>query len=166
MLVYGRENSMPCDIMYSQTGAVYNRQHGCFCEYIAKLKTAYVHACQTMSIAANRQRVYHDEHTATCFFKPSDWVLYWNKPKQLQTSSCGWTGPYFMVEKVSPFDYMIQLAPDGKKTMVHCDELQMEPCNQDRPNWIKDELARRSSQGLDSSDSMGACTTPAKGAHS
>ncbi len=27
MMVYGKENSMPCDIMYCQTGAVYNRQH-------------------------------------------------------------------------------------------------------------------------------------------
>ncbi len=76
MMVYGRENSMPCDIMYGQTGAVYNKQHGCFCEYVDKLRanmvSAYVRASQTMGIAATRQRIYHDEDTATQFFKPGN----------------------------------------------------------------------------------------------
>ncbi len=48
MLVYGREHSIPCDIMYGQTGAVYNRQHSCFCEYVDNPRTnivvAYVRA--------------------------------------------------------------------------------------------------------------------------
>ncbi len=63
MLVYGRENSMPCDIMYGQTGAVYNRQHSSFCEYVDKLQNnmvaSYVRAHQTMGTAAKRQRIYH-----------------------------------------------------------------------------------------------------------
>ncbi len=37
MLVYDRENSMPCDILYGQIGAVYNRQHSYFYEYVNKL---------------------------------------------------------------------------------------------------------------------------------
>ncbi len=53
-----------------------------------------------------------------------------------------WTGPFIVVEKVTPVDYTIHFAPDGKKKTVHSDELQMDPCNQDRPNWIKDKLAR------------------------
>ncbi len=58
--------------------------------------SAYIRERQTMGIAANRQRVYHDEDTATRFFKPGNWVLYWNKPKSLQTLS---SGPYIVVEK-------------------------------------------------------------------
>ncbi len=111
MLVCDRENSMPCGIMYEQKGAVYNRQHGCFCEYVDKLRksmvAAYVRARQTMGIPANRQRIYHDKDTATHFFKPGDWVLYWNKTRSQQTLSCGWTGPYVVIEKVSPVDYVI-----------------------------------------------------------
>ncbi len=60
MMVYGKENSMQCDIMYGQKGAVSNRQHGCSCEYVDKLRTnmvsAYVRARQIMGIAANRRR--------------------------------------------------------------------------------------------------------------
>ncbi len=96
ILVYGRENSMPCDVMYGQTGAVYNRQPSCFCEYVDKLRTnivaAYVRVHQTMGMAANRKRIYHDEDTATHFFTPADWVLNWNKPRSQQTLSSGWIG--------------------------------------------------------------------------
>ncbi len=104
---------------------------------------AYVRACQTMGIAVNRQRIYHDEDTVTRFFKPGDWVLYWNKAKSLQALSSGWTGPFIMVEKVTTVDNTIQFARDSKKKTVHYDELQMDPCDQDKPNWVKDEFSRR-----------------------
>ncbi len=48
-----------------------------------------------------------------------------------------------MVEKVSPVDYIIQLSPDGKRKTIHCHELQFDPCDQERPNWIKDVLAHQ-----------------------
>ncbi len=50
MLVYSKENSMPCDIMYSQTGAVYNRQYVIVYEHVDRLRTNMVaaHARQTM----------------------------------------------------------------------------------------------------------------------
>ncbi len=77
--------------------------------------TAYVRARQTMGTAANRQRIYHDEDTVTHFVKPGNSVLYWNKPRSQQTLLCGWTGPFVVVEKLSPVDYKIQFSPDGKK---------------------------------------------------
>ncbi len=85
----------------------------------------YVHMRQTMGMAANRQKVYHDEDTATCFFKPSDWVSFtWNKPKSLQTLSCGWTGPFVMVVKVSPMliiqSNLLQMARKRLSNVMNC----------------------------------------------
>ena len=153
MLVYGRENTMPCDIMYGQTGALYNKRHGCYCEYVDELKNnmvaAYVRARQSMGVAASRQKVYHDEDTVMRFFKPGDWVLYWNKPKSLKTLSCGWTGPYVVVKKLNFVDYLIKFSPDGKEKVVHCDDLQLDPCDQSRNNWIRDQIARQEDQDQD-----------------
>ncbi len=147
---------MPCDIIYGKIGAEYNRQHHCLCEYFYKLRinimVSYVCACLTMGMAASRQRVYHDKDTATHFFKPGDWFLYWNKARSLQTLSCDWTGPYVMMENVSPVDYTIQFALDGKEKMVYCDELQRNPCSQDWPSWIKDQYP-------DGSDSVRSAQT-------
>ncbi len=68
-----------------------------------------------------------------------------------------------MVEKVTPVDYTIQFAPDDKKKTVHCDELQMDPCDQDRPNWEKDELACRQIQNSTvSTDRVVLAQTPPK----
>ncbi len=114
---------------------------------------AYVLVRQTVSVAANRQKVYHDEDTAMPFFKPSNLCLYWNKPKSQQTLFSSWTDPYLVVEKMSPVHYLIQFAPDGKRRTAHSGELQMTSCDQYRPNWIKDELTHCLT--LASSDSEG-----------
>ncbi len=59
----------------------------------------------------------------------------------MQTLSSGWTGPFVVTEKVSVIDYRIQLHPDGPSKVLHVDQLILDPCHQDRANWIRDELA-------------------------
>ncbi len=61
----------------------------------------------------------------------------------MQTLSSGWTGPFVVTEKVSVVDYRIQLRPDGSSKGVHVDQLILDPCHQERTNWIRDELARK-----------------------
>ncbi len=48
---------------------------------------------------------------------------------------------------VSPFDLLTQFAPN-----IKCDYLEMDCCDQDRPNWIKDKLTHCLAQQR--SDSM------------
>ncbi len=45
-----------------------------------------------------------------------------------------------MVGQVSVVDYRIQLRPEGSSKVVHVDQLWLDPCHQDRPNWITDEM--------------------------
>ncbi len=61
----------------------------------------------------------------------------------MQTLSSGWTGPFIVTEKVSVVDNRIQLHPDGSSKVVHVDQLILDPCYQERTNWIRDELARK-----------------------
>ncbi len=65
-----------------------------------------------------------------------------------------------MVEKLSPVDYIIQFSQDGKKKTIHCDELQFDPCDQERPNWVKDELSHQTRDNLSSSDNVRSAQTP------
>ncbi len=66
----------------------------------------------------------------------------------MQTLSSGWTGPLAVAEKVSIVDHRIQLTPDGSSKVVHVDQLWLDPCHQDRTNWIRDKLARRADERL------------------
>ncbi len=61
----------------------------------------------------------------------------------MQTLSSGWNGPFIVTEKVSVVDYRIQLGPERSSKMVHVDELFLDPCHQERTNWIRNELTRR-----------------------
>ncbi len=60
----------------------------------------------------------------------------------MQTLSSGWTGPFVVTEKVSVVDNRIQMNPTGPSKVVHVDQLIVDPCHQDRANWVRDELAR------------------------
>ncbi len=94
-----------------------------------------------MGEADIRQKMYYNRDTAPCHFKNGDWVIYWHKPTAMQTLSSGWTGPYVVIEKVSVVDYRIQLNPTGPSKVVHVDQLILDPCHQDRANWVRDKLA-------------------------
>ncbi len=61
----------------------------------------------------------------------------------MQTLSSGWTGPFVVTEKVSVVDYRIQMNPTGHSKVVHVDQLILDPCHQDRANWVRDELLHR-----------------------
>ncbi len=69
-------------------------------------------------------------------------VIYWHKPTAMQTLSSGWTGPFVVTEKVSVVDYRIQMNPTRPSRVVQVDQLIIDPCHQDRANWVRDELPR------------------------
>ncbi len=61
----------------------------------------------------------------------------------MQTLYSGWTGPFVVTEKVSVVDYRIQMNPTRPSKVVHVDQLILDPCHQDRANWVIDELTCR-----------------------
>ncbi len=65
------------------------------------------------------------------------------KPTVIQTLSIGWTGPFLVTEKVSVVDYRVQLKLTGLSKVVQVDQLILDPCHQDRANWVRDELAHQ-----------------------
>ncbi len=54
-----------------------------------------------------------------------------------------------MTEKVSVVDYRIQLNPTGPSKVVYVDQLILDPCHQDRANWVRDELAHQEEKEID-----------------
>ncbi len=85
--------------------------------------------------------MYYNRDTSPHHFKKGDWDIYWYKPTAMQTLSSDWTGPFVVTEKVSVVDYRIQMIPTGPSKVVHVDQFILDPCHQDRSNWVRDELA-------------------------
>ncbi len=104
---------------------------------------AYFRTRKCLGNAAIRQKMYYDRDTDPHHFKKGDWVIYCHKPTAMQTLSSGWTGPYIVIEKVSVIDYRIQLNLIWPSKVVNVDQLILDPCHQDRANWVRDELAHQ-----------------------
>ncbi len=86
--------------------------------------------------------MYYDRNTAPRHFRKGDWVIYWHKLTAMQTLSSGSTGPNVIIEKVV-IDYRIQLNRTRPSKVVHVDQLILDPCHQDRANWVRDEHAHQ-----------------------
>ncbi len=67
----------------------------------------------------------------------------------MQTLCSGWTGPFVVTEKISLVDYKIQLNPTGPSKVENVDQLILDPCDQDRVNWVRDELAHQDEKVID-----------------
>ncbi len=103
--------------------------------------------------AANRQKMNYDRDTTPRHFKKRDWVIYWHKPTAMQTLSSCWTGPLVVTEKVSVVDYRIQINLIGPSKVVHIDQLILDPCHQDRANWVRVEIVHHDEKVITSDDS-------------
>ncbi len=62
---------------------------------------------------------------------------------------CLVVGPFIVTEKVSVVDYRIQLNLTRPSTVVHVDQLILDPCHQDRANWVRDELVHQEEKVID-----------------
>ncbi len=144
MLVTEKETNMPIDMI---DGSLNSRRklhnYDCYCSYVEALRNsmvdAYFRTRTCLGDEANRQKMYYDRDTTPCHFKKADWVIYWHKPTAMQTLSSGWTGLFVVTEKASVVDYRIQLNLTGPSKVVHVDQLFLDPCHQDRSNWVRDE---------------------------
>ncbi len=154
MLVTGKETNIPVDMIYgSQNSRRKLHKYDCYCSYVEDLRysmvDAYFRTRTSLGDAANRQNMYYDRDTTPRHFKKGDWVIYWYKPTAMQTLYSGWTSPSEVTEKVSVVDYRIQLNPTWPSKEVHVDQLILDPCHQDRANWVRDELAHKEEKVID-----------------
>ncbi len=154
ILVTMKETDMPVDLIY---GSLNNRRkfnnYDCYCSYVEGLQNlmvdAYFRTRTCLNDAANRQKMYYDRDTTPCHFKKGDCIIYWHKPTAMQTFSCGWTSLFIVIEKDSVVDYKIQLNQTGPSKVVHVDQLIIDPCHQDRANWVRHELASQEEKVID-----------------
>ncbi len=110
---------------------------------------AYFRTRTCLGNAANRQKMYYNRDTTPRHFKKGDWVIYWHKPTAMQTLPSGWTGSFVVTEKISVVDYRIKLNSIGPSKVIHVDQLILDPCHQDRADWVRDELAHQEERVVD-----------------
>jgi hypothetical protein len=142
MMVYGRESTMPCDIMYGNMTNKIPRSHACYCAYVddlrSKMVNSYKIASDCLKTTAIRQKRIHDSNTVPRQFNEGDWVLFYHRRLANQTLTSGWTGPHVVVKKIGDSTYKIQSKPEGPTKVVNVDNLMPHVTREIVPNWIID----------------------------
>jgi len=143
MLVYGRENNFPPDIVYGRTtGQAIPQEYKCYCQFVTETRKNMIKshevAREIMGVAARRQKRIHDENTSPRSFKPGDVVWFFDKRLSTRPLGSGWTHKFVVVEKTGPANYRIARQEDGKHRVVHVDNLRLD-YDQSKMNWIKQQ---------------------------
>jgi hypothetical protein len=143
MLTFGREVSMPVDIVLGKPeednqGTQSNESY--VSGLLTRLEAAYTLVREELQVAAERRKKQYDLRVREKDFKVGTWVWYYC-PRRYQKRSPKWqrmySGPFLVMKRISPWNYVIQRSKHSLPKVVHADKLRGwlgEP----PPSWLKD----------------------------
>ena len=133
-LVFGRENKAPIDLVLGPVmeDSVYQQPAGTYDEFveqqIAIYQEAYQIARAQLGHAAERRKVDYDQRVKVADFRVNTWVWYYYPRKRVQRSP-KWTkfydGPYLIVNKIPPCDYVLQRTKRSTPFVTHGNKLKL-----------------------------------------
>ena len=127
-LFLGREVRMPLDLVMGLP--LDESQCASVDEFVQKsqeqMSSAYAIAREHLGVAAQRRKTTYDIRVRQQEFKVGDWVWYWY-PRRYPSKSPKWqrgyTGPYLVVRKIEPVNFVLQKSPKAKPFVVHVNKL-------------------------------------------
>ena len=140
-LFLGREIRMPIDLLM---GLPPEETFKTTDEYLERLhhnaSEAYQLARKHLRVSAERRKRNYDIKTRPEEFSVGDWV-YYHYPRRYLSKSLKWqkayTGPYLVIRKIEPVNYVLQKSVKSKPFVVHVDKLKK--CLEDTPvSWLLD----------------------------
>jgi len=140
-LFLGREIRMPIDLLM---GLPPEETFKTTDEYLERLhhnaSEAYQLARKHLRVSAERRKRNYDIKTRPEEFSVGDWV-YYHYPRRYLSKSLKWqkayTGPYLVIRKIEPVNYVLQKSVKSKPFVVHVDKLKK--CLGDTPvSWLLD----------------------------
>jgi len=91
-----------------------------------QMASAYATAREHLGVAAERRKRTYDIRLRQQQFTVGDWVWYWY-PRRYPSKSPKWqkgyTGPYLVVRKIEPVNFVLQKSPRSKPFVVHVNKL-------------------------------------------
>ena len=91
-----------------------------------QMASAYAIAREHLGVAAQRRKTTYDIRVRQQQFGVGDWVWYWY-PRRYPSKSPKWqkgyTGPYLVVRKIEPVNFVLQKSPKAKPFVVHVNKL-------------------------------------------
>ena len=126
LMLFGREIEMPVDIMYGLP-ARQEARFRCRSEYVRWLRHAMqkAHEMARMNLkkAADRQKRNYNANVQAFKQEMGEYCFRYIPPGGSTKMVKCWHGPYKVLQKVSDFNFLIQLSPKSRPVRVHIDNL-------------------------------------------
>jgi hypothetical protein len=127
MLMFGRENTLPVDIMYGDPPC--SEGFSCPSKYVEWLRhsmsDAHKKVAEQLQKAASRQKQSYSKGLKPRSFIEGDLVWRWYPPTAKAKLGLGWVGPYKVLKKVTTLTYQIKHQVSHKILVVHVDHLKL-----------------------------------------
>jgi len=129
-LFLGREVRMPLDLVMGIPPGQNNQEASNIDEYVQRTQEQMVEAYEVakrhLGVAAQRRKAAYDIRVRQDDFKVGDWVWYWY-PRKYSLRSPKWqkcyTGPYLIVRKIEPVNFVLQRSSRAKPFVVHINKM-------------------------------------------
>ncbi len=126
LLMFGTENRTPVDIIFNE-GVLEEPTPQCKSAYVQWLRgasrEAFSKARHYLQNSVERQKTYYDRNSFVRKFKPGDWVWVFYPPELHNKLSKTWLGPYLVVVKLGPVNYIVQENKNSRKITLHIDHM-------------------------------------------
>jgi len=161
-LIFGRENRAPLDLVLGPIeDEESGRQERTYDDFVQRqmeiYQEAYRVAQEQLGVAAQKRKFDYDLGVKKSEFQPGDWVWYYY-PRRYQHRSPKWSknycGPFLVIKRIPPSDYIIQKTRRSMQIVVHANKLKLytgvEP-----PSWPHSEQQATEHEQCSSSDPPG-----------
>jgi len=155
-LVFGHENRAPIDLILGpileESEEVQNRTYDEFVEQqLSIYQEAYQVAREHLGNAAQRRKTDYDQHVRSVEFQVGEWVWYYYPRRYVQRSP-KWTknydGPFLIIRKILPCDYVIQKTRRSVPQVVHANKLKRY-IGPTLSSWLPEDRVQSKSVGYD-----------------
>ena len=140
-LVLNRENRMPVDIILGEVHGEedhYRSYNKYVSELQERMRDCYALAREQLGAAAQRRKREYDSRVKVADFHEGQWVWHFYPRRYLNRSpkwSKNYDGPFLVIKKIAPCDYVIQKTKRSAPQVVHGDKLKV--CHsQTPPSWL------------------------------
>lgn len=125
-LMYGRDATLPFDEILKPQGIRYAIAENYKEEMAARLSKAFTQARENLQKAAENRKRYYDQKAKSSDIRVGDLVLIYFpqvKPSQVAKLARRWTGPYRVLNQISPVNFEVSKVGSTKTEVVHVNRM-------------------------------------------
>ena len=138
-LMFGSENRQVVDLIFAEA-SMDDPIPPCPSEYVewvkAAAREAYSKAREHLKQKTERNKTYYDKNSFVRSFNMGDWVWVFSPAELDNKLAVGWKGPFLVIQKLGPVNYVVQKEENSRKITLHIDHMKKYAFDDTPKTWV------------------------------